>query len=191
MRASVSPLFQNDLYLFAECRNIFDFLLPVVVDCVCCGTATNTMVLFPLHFGIDENGCFAFLNICSFYPLQSQQFFCKKLIEHIEPLRSWFLSNSILTDFDQICSTFLFFLRFFLRRLYLATPTFIIEPLFLPFTKNVGCSSASRLPYPNIYYRTVFILLYCSKAASKPWSFKIEAISSICFVSSSFEIVLS
>ena len=26
----------------------------------------------------------------------------------------------------------------------------------------------------------VFILLYCSKAASKPWSFKIEAISSIC-----------
>ena len=46
-------------------------------------------------------------------------------------LRFWFLVNSILTVFFQICSTFFISILIFLRRLYLVTPTFIIEPVFI------------------------------------------------------------
>ena len=49
---------------------------------------------------------FFLFNICCFYRLQSEQFFCKKIIEHIRFLRSWFFVNPILTDFSKYALLF-------------------------------------------------------------------------------------
>ena len=50
-------------------------------------TLINLALQFPLMFMsigvLDINPIFFLFSICYFYPLQSKQFFCKMIIEHI------------------------------------------------------------------------------------------------------------
>ena len=54
MRTSISSLTQNDMHRFSKCRYILYGLNPVIVNCISCGTATNTIMLLPFKLSIDN-----------------------------------------------------------------------------------------------------------------------------------------
>lgn len=91
--AVISSFSQTMLTFFPKAGMSFNYLIPVVVNFICFSTTAGVVVRLSFHFSINHYFFLAVFHFCYYYPLQSDKFSVKIIIEHIWISVSGFLST--------------------------------------------------------------------------------------------------